>query len=78
MKTSTTGSLDGSQVSITKNWVKQGKTEVDIEICSISGNAARLAMPNLASPVTTTVTEAMHFQRGLHYLIVKVRVSSEI
>ena len=43
-----------------------------------SGNAARLAMPNLSSPVTTTVTEAMHFQRGLHYLIVKVRASSEI
>ena len=30
-------------------------------------------MPNLDSPVTTTVTEAMHFQRGLHYLIVKVK-----
>ena len=29
-------------------------------------------MPDLESPVTTTVTEAMHFQRGLHYLIVKV------
>ena len=43
-----------------------------------SGNAARLAMPNLSSPVTTTVTEAMHFQRGLHYLIVKVRRSVEI
>ena len=29
-------------------------------------------MPNLETPVTTTVTEAMHWQRGLHYLIVKV------
>ena len=29
-------------------------------------------MPNLDTPITTTVTEAMHFQRGLHYLIVKV------
>ena len=31
-----------------------------------------MAMPNLDTPITTTVTEAMHFQRGLHYLIVKV------
>jgi len=37
----------------------------------LTGSAARMAMPNLDTPITTTVTEAMHFQRGLHYLIVK-------
>ena len=29
-------------------------------------------MPDLDTPITTTVTEAMHFRRGLHYLVVKV------
>ena len=28
-------------------------------------------MKNFEEPVTTTVTEAMHFQRGLHYLSVR-------
>ena len=35
-------------------------------------------MPDLASPITTTVTEAMHFQRGLHYLIVRVSHSAQV
>merc|ERR1711970_1155516 len=35
------------------------------------GAASSIAMTNWDEPVTTTATEAMHFQRGLHYLSVK-------
>ena len=34
------------------------------------GAFSEVAMKNFEEPVTTTVTEAMHFQRGLHYLSV--------
>jgi len=35
------------------------------------GAASSIAMNDWDAPVTTTATEAMHFQRGLHYLSVK-------
>ena len=37
----------------------------------MTGQAATLAMWNFPEPVTTTVTQAMHFQRGLHFLSVR-------
>jgi len=35
------------------------------------GASSKLAMKDWEEPVTTTATEAMHFQRGLHYLSVR-------
>ena len=32
------------------------------------GASSGLAMDNFEEPLTTTVMEAMHFRRGLHYL----------
>ena len=40
----------------------------------ITGKAAAFAMPDFDTSITTTVTEAMHFRRGLHYLIGKIYV----
>ena len=37
----------------------------------ITGKAAAFAMPDFDTSITTTVTEAMHFRRGLHYLVVR-------
>ncbi len=37
----------------------------------MSGAASRLAMKDIDDPITTTVTEALHFQRGLHTLTVR-------
>jgi len=37
----------------------------------MSGQAANIAMMDFDEPIVTTATEAMHFQRGLHYLTVK-------
>ena len=32
------------------------------------GATSGLAMANFEEPLTTTIMEAMHFRRGLHYL----------
>ena len=37
----------------------------------MTGVASNLAMPDLPEPVTTSTTEALHFQRGLHTLVEK-------
>jgi len=37
----------------------------------MAGQAANIAMMDFDEPITTTATEAMHFQRGLHFLTVK-------
>merc|ERR1712059_144280 len=37
----------------------------------VVGKASTLAMKDFEEPLTVTATEAMHFQRGLHYLSVR-------
>ena len=35
--------------------------------------AALTALPNPENPITTTLVEALHFRRGFHYIVVRVK-----